>query len=123
MELPSVRDLAIATRQVATKSAINPIQWICALATPSSIAAACFAPPPLNYFFFFLAALPVIYALRAYDHFMKRDPDRLQSERFLLERQMVGKIGINGPDGPEIILSPEPGEMDNPLLVEDKRDA
>jgi hypothetical protein len=115
MNPPSFKDLSVATRQVATKSAMNPIQWICALTTPFCLAAACVAPPPLQYAFFVLACVPVIYGIRVFEHLMKNDPDRLQSEKYLIEKQVIATMGIAGENGEQIILPPGP-RMDNPLL-------
>jgi hypothetical protein len=122
MEFPSIKDLTVATREVATKSAMNPIQWICALTTPASITAACFVQAPFSYAFFLLAACPVAYAFRAYDYYMKNDRDRLQSERYLIERQVVGTIGLNNEGQAPVVISTTGSGVPNPRLIEGKTD-
>ena len=114
MKLPDMKNLTIATRGVTTKSAMNPALWLCALSTPTGFAGSLLAHPPTNYFLLAICTLPLLNAVRAYNHFMKHDPDRLQSERYLLERQVVATLGINGEEGTQILL-PDGPKMDNPI--------
>jgi len=73
---------------------------------------------PLNYMFFGLAVVPILYAFRVNDFFLRTNPDRLQSERYLIEREAVARMGVNSPDGPkEIILSANAALIGNPNEV------
>ncbi|HEV7289910.1 hypothetical protein [Sphingomonas sp.] len=114
MNWPNIENFSVATRGVTTKSAMNPALWLCALTTPLATAGSFFAPEPMNYILIAFASLPVFNALYSYNHFMRKEPDRLQSEKYLIERQVVSKIGDNY-SGSEIILRPA-APVDNPLL-------
>jgi hypothetical protein len=114
---PQIDRIAETTRQVATKSAMNPMLWISGLTTPFSIGASAMTEGPMQYFFAALAVLPIAYSIRAYDFWMKSDPDRLQSERYLIERQIVGRIGYKSDGGViEGEVSSQPILIDNPVL-------
>ncbi|MFN0046711.1 MAG: hypothetical protein ACKVOS_09605 [Sphingorhabdus sp.] len=115
MQWPSLKEVSDTTRQVATKSAMNPMLWICGLTTPFSIVAAAYSAEPISYLFFGMACLPIFYGIRAYEFWMKSDPDRLQSERYLIERQIVGRIGEKSESGSyEIEIPSRPVLIDNP---------
>jgi hypothetical protein len=117
MNLPTLDKISATTQQVATKSAMNPILWVCGLTTPFSIIAAAYSSPPLSYFFFLLAGSPIAYAIRAYDFWMKNNPDRLQSERYLLQRQIVGTMGKKSDGGAfEINMPTQAILIDNPEI-------
>ncbi|WP_143150227.1 hypothetical protein [Erythrobacter sanguineus] len=96
---------------------MNPMLWISGLTTPFAIGAAAMSDGPMQYFFAVLAFVPIAYSIRAYDFWMKKDPDRLQSERYLIERQIVGRIGYKSDDGVvEAEVSSQPILIENPKL-------
>ncbi len=74
---------------VRVKNAVNTLLWMTALVTPTSWLAAYFfqSDAILKYGFSLFGALPVFAALFAYFYFMLKDPDRLQSEEFVLRQQ------------------------------------
>jgi hypothetical protein len=117
MNLSNLNQITDTTRQVATKSAMNPMLWVCGLTTPFSICAAAYSTAPISYLFYGIACVPILYAMRAYDYWMKNDPDRLQSERYLIERQIVGTIGSKSEDGAiEIQVPSQTILIDNPKV-------
>lgn len=85
-----------AAMQVGTRSVLNPLLWLCGIVTPVSMAAALMASGPLVGLFAVLAVAPPVVALCSYVYFMFKDPDRLQSEPFRIEQQVVqAQIGDN----------------------------
>ena len=76
---------------VKVRNALNPMPWVLALVLPASLLAAYFFRDDvfLKYFFSGLGALPVVLTLLAYFIYMYRDPDRLQSEEYVLRQQAL----------------------------------
>ncbi len=77
--------------RVRTNSILNPLLWLIAIIEATSIPAAVLSTGLLQYLFFILAASPVMIALFAYVRMMYKDPDRLQSEEYLLERYRLAQ--------------------------------
>lgn len=90
-----MRDIANASRQVATKSAMNPILWMSAVVTPVSLILTNFAAAPFSYLLLAIACLPVIVGCWIFTHFARNDPDRLQSESHIEHMEMLSRIGDN----------------------------
>ncbi len=97
MRLPELLtpSMATASRHVATRSVLNPILWLSGIVWPAALAAMAFAPAPFNYFAAAVGGLTVLMALSAYAYFALKDPDRLQTEEFRLQQQMVARLGDN----------------------------
>ncbi|HMK90881.1 MAG TPA: hypothetical protein VK446_14765 [Methylocystis sp.] len=76
---------------IRVRNALNPLLWTAALVTPTSWLAAYFFrdDAPLKYFFSGMGSLPVFGTLIAYFIYMFRDPDRLQSEEYLLRQHAI----------------------------------
>lgn len=106
---------AWASRQVVTRSILNPILWLNAIVWPSTLAALTVLPPDLRPVVLIVACSCVGVAVVAYGYFSLRDPDRLQSEDFVLQQQMVARLGDNR-TREEISLPGGSGE----LLTENK---
>lgn len=105
-----------ASKEVASKSALNPVQWICAITVPSAATAAYFIDDPVRYVFVGLAVLTVGYAIRAYEFLLQNDRDRLHSEKYLIERQVVAQLGVNKGDGSADVIEIEPRNLtENPV--------
>ncbi len=92
---------------VRVRNALNPILWTCAVASPLcfGFAYAFGADPILRYGLAGLGTLPIILTLAAYIYFMFRNPDRLQSEEFVLRQQEL--TIIERKSGPPISLDGE----------------
>lgn len=80
-----------ASKQVATKSALNPLLIICAIISlPALIALADpWFPASMRWLAGFALIVPVVAALGAYIYFMLTEPNRLQSEEFLIQQQSL----------------------------------
>jgi hypothetical protein len=76
---------------------------------------ALFLPAPLNQFSFAAALIPPIVAVWQIIYFTNRDPDRLQTEVHIENKQLISTIGDNSRliDG-EIIIRPGAPLIDNP---------
>jgi hypothetical protein len=74
---------------VRVRKALNPLLWMAATAFPTSLLGAYFLRdvPYLKYLLVMLGAFPVLATLVAYFILLFRDPDRLQSEEFVLRQQ------------------------------------
>jgi hypothetical protein len=71
--------------RVKTESALNPLLWLVGLTLVAAVAAS-YSNGYLKWAFFGVTALCILAALGAYFYFMLRDPNRLHSERYQLER-------------------------------------
>lgn len=76
---------------VRVRNALNPLLWMVALVAPTSWLAAYFFRDDsfLKYFFTALGSLPIFGTVIAYFIYMFRDPDRLQSEEYLLRQHAI----------------------------------
>lgn len=84
-----IRSVTSRAGIVRVRNAFNPILWGCAVATPVCFLSGLLfqADPIIRYGLVALGALPVLTLIAAYLYFMLRDPDRLQSEEFVLRQQ------------------------------------
>jgi hypothetical protein len=103
---------------VRVRNALNPLLWAAGVLTPMSwIAAYAFRDDAiLKYVLVALCALPVLATLGSYLYFMFRNPDRLQSEEFVLRQQELLIVSRSG-DGPRPIES-EGRELPNVAELE-----
>lgn len=85
-----------AAKYVATRSVLNPLLWLSAIITPASFLTALFATGPLLYVLLGLAAAPPLATIVAFVGFAFTNPNRLQSEEFIIQQQWVAaQIGDN----------------------------
>jgi hypothetical protein len=106
-----------ATGRIATKSILNPILFLCAIALPSAWGAAIFSEPPLNYLLFVAGCVPLVVSIWAYIHFAQKDPNRLQSEEFLIQQQALSLFGNTDPSHPvELVVDMTGTQLQNPKL-------
>ncbi|HEY8335306.1 MAG TPA: hypothetical protein VIQ05_16050 [Tardiphaga sp.] len=81
-------NLQWALEKVRTNSAVNPLLWLAALVLPTTLTGAYFLSDYRSLFvaiFLFVIAAPV----GAYFYWMIKDPNRLQSEDYQLEKQRM----------------------------------
>lgn len=95
-----------ASRQVATRSVLNPLLWLTLIVWVPALGASVMAPNPFNYIAMVVGVLTVLVNLAMYIYFALRDPDRLQNEEYLLQQQLVARMGDNR-SGKEISLATE----------------
>jgi hypothetical protein len=103
---------------VRVRNALNPLLWAAGVLTPMSwIAAYAFRDDAiLKYALVAFGALPGLATLASHLYFMFRDPDRLQSEEFVLRQQELSIVSRSG-NGPRPIES-EGRELPNVVEVE-----
>jgi hypothetical protein len=91
-----------AIERIKTSSAVNPLLWLAAFATPSALVGAYFLP---DYRLFFISIILAVIAapIIAYFIFLFRDPNRLQSEHYQLENQ---RLMLGDDRHPGVVLSP-----------------
>ena len=83
-----VRANSIVER-VRTNSVLNPLLWLCGIIAPTTTPAIYFAEGFYKFYFFMVFALTVVATISAYFIWMFKDPIRLQSEDYRLERQRI----------------------------------
>ncbi|MFX4222522.1 MAG: hypothetical protein ACMVO3_17095 [Thalassobaculum sp.] len=110
MKRPDLPNLERAVARVTTRSALNPILWLSGIVTPISIILATTSSAHFAPWLLALGAIPVLVSITAYIYFMVKDPDRLQSEEYNLERQRIEHLGDNeaGERGASILLESVP---------------
>ena len=97
---------------VRVRNVLNPLLWLCGLITPISWAAVYFLrdDPVAKYCLLTFGTLPILATLIGYFIWMFRDPDRLQSEEFVLRQQEL-TIYRRSEEG-----EPRPLETDKKML-------
>lgn len=101
---------------VRVGTALNPILWLTAFVTPTSFFAAWLAgfETAIGVCLTGLGALPALVAVASFVWFALRDPDRLQSEEYLLRQREIHILSKSG----EVLVSSETAGLEpNPLLA------
>jgi hypothetical protein len=86
--------------KIKTNSALNPLLWLCGLALIPLLAGTATSSYPVNLVCLFLTVAVVVAPLVAYFILLFREPNRLQSEdyqieRFRLEHSLLGDSGTD----------------------------
>lgn len=102
---------------VRVSNVLNSLLWASATATPICFVASYVfgGDPLLHYALAVLGCLPVLLMLGAYVYFMFREPDRLQSEAFVLRQQEISTFERKA--GPPIVV-PIDDPVEPPRLSE-----
>jgi len=87
--------------RIKVQSALNPLLWLCAIASPICFAAAYFfirvnAPPGLSWLLVIVGITPVVITCFAFAGFAIFSPKRLQSEAYQLQHQALKLIEKSG---------------------------
>jgi len=87
-----------AAQGLRVRSALNPLLWLCAIATPICAGAAYLfrGAPWIAGVFASIAVLPVVTACAGYVYFALRMPDKLQSEDYQLRHETLQIIQLRG---------------------------
>ena len=99
------------------KNILNSMLWLSAITFPSGSFAVTFGPWPGSALAFAVGCLPVLASIWYYRHWSNRDPDRLQTEGYRLERDAMTIAGVGRKPTPlgnisgVLIANPE-GEED-----------
>jgi hypothetical protein len=103
------------------RSAVNPCLWLCAVISVPALVGACFTSGVIQDALLVFAAIPLVIFAVGYIYFMITDPDKLQSERYQLQKralEMIHEKGGSIPISPASIQAiTNPGE--EKLLSED----
>jgi hypothetical protein len=78
-----------AAVSLKVRSAINPMLWLCAIVTVPALGLATISPPHMAWLMAAAALLPLTVACGVFVLLAIKDPDRLQSEEFQLQRAMI----------------------------------
>ena len=89
--------------RVRTNSALNPLLWLCGVTLFFTTPGAIWGPSPISYIFLALACATVAAPILAYFIWMFRDPDKIQSEHYQLERRKIDLLGDERHRGPPLI--------------------
>jgi hypothetical protein len=116
----AIRNWTSRAGVVRVQNALNPLLWLCVI-TPITWLAMYFLRDDsvIKYFLLAFGALPVFATLVAYFIFVFRDPDRLQSEEFILRQQELS-IYSRSNDGAPQPMETEQRQLPNVIEVEPK---
>ena len=117
MNIPDLKDVATTSRQVATKSVMNSIQWTTIICSPVGFAASAVAPSPINYFILCISAFPIFVTCWGFRHFAVNDPRRLHSEQHIENMELIsGSRMLDKATGEVIEITGENVKPDLPAL-------
>lgn len=108
------RSASEANVRLRVRSALNPLLWLCGVVSIPSISAALFAEGGLRILLACLAAMPPVIACIAYCILLYRDPDKLQSEEYQIQKRILDIIEEKGGTVPILAASLE--AIANPSL-------
>lgn len=86
---PKALQADAVVERIRTNSILNPLLWLCGIVIPFSIFSAYLSRGWMRVFFCILIAVVIGLTLVAYFIWTFRDPDRLQSEDYQLEKQRI----------------------------------
>ena len=101
----NLADLIAERTGYPKKNILHSLLWLSGIAFPAGCAAITFGPWPGSLLPFGVACLPVIATLWYYRHWSKEDPDRLQTEDYRIQKEVVAKIDAYV-DGKPITIAP-----------------
>jgi hypothetical protein len=100
----------LAANKVATRNILNPLLWLCAIVTPASLVAAPFASGALLTVLLITALVPPACTLAAYGYWTFKEPNRLQSEDFVLQKQWLDTNALIGDNRTQQVIDVTPGQ-------------
>jgi hypothetical protein len=90
--------------RIRTNSALNPLLWLCGVVLLFTMPVAYWGSYPASHVCLALAVASVLAPIAAYFIWMFRDPVKLQSEHYQLERQRIELLGDERTPGrPQVI--------------------
>jgi hypothetical protein len=85
-----------AVMRLRVRSALNPTLWLCGIVTVPAILIALFAPQPLQVPLIVLAFVPVGFFAVSELYLVFKDPDKLQSEEYQIQKRALKLIEHKG---------------------------
>lgn len=77
------------------KNILTSLLWLNAITFPPGSLALMFAPPIQGGMLFFVAILVLFITIYFYFYWTKNDPDRLQTEDYVLQKEYVSKFPVS----------------------------
>lgn len=108
------RSASEAMVKLRVRSALNPLLWLSGLISVPSIVACIYSTGALQVFFAALSALPPVAACIAFAYLLLKDPDKLQSEEYQIQKRVLDIIEEKGGTVPLLATSLE--AIANPTL-------
>lgn len=109
------------SRHIATSSVLNPTLLLALICSPLSLWLASKSEDALRYLFFVVGVAPIAVGLWQIVKFTNGDPDRLQNDKHVENKMLIGLFGDKASGKPKEILIPHSGELiDNPEIESDK---
>lgn len=78
------------------RSALNPLLWLTGVTGVLGLIGAITIAPPVQYAMVVFMFIGPITTVAAYRHFVRRDPENLRSESFVLRKMTLGMIEEKG---------------------------
>jgi membrane protein implicated in regulation of membrane protease activity len=101
------------------KNILTPIGALAVAIFASCAAGAGFTwPSSLSWIFVAIGIAPIAVAIWAYVYFALKDPDRLQTEDYRIQKEYVARI-VNYVDGKQITIEADQGKLTSSPLVPD----
>ena len=93
LEPKDFSNLQSAVERVKTSGSLNPLLWLCGIVTLPAFVLMIFSNGWPQIFYACISAVVIISALLAYGYLIVRDPDRVQSEEYQLDRYKISVLG------------------------------
>ena len=111
-----LRSAHAAAGRLRVRSALNPVLWACAIATPMCFIAAYFFDGNIQLYLVIVGSLPIIAVVLGFAGFAVFSPGRLQSEDYQIRQQALhlieqrgGQLNV-GTISPDAIANPRGGD-------------
>jgi hypothetical protein len=85
-----------AAMRLNVRSAVNPCLWLCGIISVPAIGSACVLTGPPQVAALGIAAFPLLIFSIGFIYFMLRDPDKLQSESYQIQKRALELISQKG---------------------------
>ena len=93
---------------------LTTLIWLSGITFPSGAIASSFAVWPQGLLAFIVGCLPVFATLWYFKYWNEKDPDRLQTEHYRIQIEVLAKISSQ--DGEEIVIDNSAPLVENPSL-------
>lgn len=78
------------------RSAVNPCLWLCGIVSIPALVAACLTTGGVQIAAVSLASVPIVIFCIGFIYFMLKDPDKLQSESYQIQKRALELISQKG---------------------------
>lgn len=102
---------------IKVKSALNPVLWILSFIFPVCVSLAIWADPWLKVVAVIILFSAIVAAFTAYFYFMIKDPSKLQSENFQIQKMMLDIVQQQGSAATTKLLDIVASPNEEPLML------